>query len=242
MCFPELFVFTYSSKHKPKNRCSAVSWAVCSGDRRVNTIDCWPDPLRRFQGSCGVPSAVTYEKTRPHQLCQWGFPAIQQQNHLKNESKPFKLFKLLFENPRNVPDSDSDGNSELATLKRLLVKYGKTADDITADYLQCIWTFTKEVLNRNVRTFAREFALRVILTIPAVWTPITTERFKELAIRAGLPVDIVLLPESEAAAADAFSGTSQRARFKVGDVITICDAGGQTCVRFSIHGRREIRR
>ena len=186
-----------------------------------------------------MPSAVTYEKARPHKLCQWGFPAIRRQNHSKNVSEPFTWFKLLLEEPRNVPDYDNDeSDSELATLKKLMAKYHKSADDITADYLQCIWAYTKEQLKRNIPNFQNEFAVRVILTIPAVWTPDTTKRVKELAIRAGLPVDIVLLPEPEAAAVAVLEGATQRARLKVGDVVTVCDAGGGTCVRSSIHEKK----
>jgi len=130
-----------------------------------------------------------------------------------------------------MPESDS----ELGTLNRLLEAHGKNAQDITVDYLRSIWKYTAEQLKLNLgANFQEEYTVRVVLTIPAVWTPSTLKMVKALAIRAGLPNDTDLLPEPEAAAVASLKVAAARAKLGEGDIITVCDAGGGTCVRYTV--------
>ncbi|KAF8253057.1 hypothetical protein K440DRAFT_274852 [Wilcoxina mikolae CBS 423.85] len=208
---------------------SGVSWAINDRRKEVHIIENWPDPQARNRTSHKVPSAVTYNVHDPSKLISWGFPAIRRQGPGDGrESEPFTWFKLLLQEPESMPGTESD--SELGTLSRLMREHGKTVQDITVDYLRCIWGYTKEQLNAILNEdFQETYHMRVILTIPAVWTPNTIIMMKELAVKAGLPTSTDLLPEPEAAAVAVLKVTTERAELQQGDVVTVCDAGGGTC-------------
>jgi hypothetical protein len=115
-----------------------------------------------------------------------------------------------------MPESDS----ELGTLNRLLETYGKNAQDITVDYLRSIWKYTAEQLKPNLgATFQEEYTVRVVLTIPALWTLSTIKMMKALAIRAGLPTNADLLPESEAIVVSTLRIATARAKLGEGDFV-----------------------
>jgi hypothetical protein len=70
----------------------------------------------------------------------------------------------------------------------------------------------------------------VVLTVPASFDASARELTREAALAAGLPADVVLLEEPQAAlyAWLADAGERWRRRVKVGDVILVCDVGGGT--------------
>jgi molecular chaperone DnaK (HSP70) len=171
---------------------------------------------------------VTYDKAHPHSLVSWGFNAIRRSYHEEHEEGPFTWFKLLLQRPENP---ESKENSELKTLEHLMKKFGKNVQDITVDFLRCLWDYTKKQLQFILgEDFMHRFSVRVILTIPAVWKPATIIMMKDLAKKAGLPENTDLLPEPEAAAIAVLGRAARRALLEAEDVITVCDAGGGTCV------------
>ncbi|KAF8243836.1 hypothetical protein K440DRAFT_605702 [Wilcoxina mikolae CBS 423.85] len=223
-------------------RDTSVSWAIADRRREVHIIENWPDPQCRNRTSLEVPTAVTYNIHDPSKLISWGFPAIRRQGPRDGkESEPFTRFKLLLQESERMPEIES--NSELGTLCRLMREHGKTVQDITVDYLRCIWSYTIEQLNAITNEdFQATDHMRVILTIPAVWTPNTTIMMKELAVKAGLPRSMDLLPELEAAAVAGLRDTAEKAELQKGDIITICHAGHITCevITYKIHGMQPL--
>ena len=181
-----------------------------------------------------MPSAVTYDVSDPSKLINWGFPAIRRQapGYGGRESEPFTRFRTLLQESRNMSKLYVE---ELGTLNRLLEAHGKNAKDITVDYLRCIWKYTAQQLKPNLgANFQEEYTVRVVLTIPALWTPSTTKMMKALAIRAGLPYHTALLLEPKAVAVATFKVAAVEARLETGDIVTICNAGGETCVSNNI--------
>ncbi|KAI5816996.1 hypothetical protein BZA77DRAFT_311532 [Pyronema omphalodes] len=206
---------------------SGVAWATGDRPESIQVISNWIDPSSANRTSHKVPTAVTYEKSHPHALVSWGFNAIRRSYHEENEEGPFTWFKLLLQRPENP---ESKENSELKTLEHLMKKFGKSVQDITVDFLRCLWDYTKKQLQFILgEDFMHRFSVRVILTIPAVWKPATIIMMKDLAKKAGLPENTDLLPEPEAAAIAVLGRAARRALLQAEDVITVCDAGGGTC-------------
>jgi molecular chaperone DnaK (HSP70) len=205
-----------------------VSWAVNNDARKVNVIRNWPDPTAPHPTSHKVPTVVTYNLDRPEKVLDWGFGAVRKRH--RKETKQFKWFKLLLQ-PESLKENGAVDIIELTTLKHLLITYGKTAEDVTVDYLKCIWGYTKEQLHKQLGSkFMADYSIRVIFTIPAIWAPGSSTKIKGLTRKAGLPEEIHFVQESEAAALAVLRGLKQF-QVKVGDIITVCDAGGGTCVR-----------
>jgi molecular chaperone DnaK (HSP70) len=73
-------------------------------------------------------------------------------------------------------------------------------------------------------------AQQVVLTVPASFDASARELTREAALGAGLPADLVLLEEPQAAlyAWLADAGPRWRRQVAVGDVILVCDVGGGT--------------
>jgi len=71
---------------------------------------------------------------------------------------------------------------------------------------------------------------RVVLTVPASFDASARELTREAALDAGLPQDLVLLEEPQAAvyAWLAATGDQWRRRLDVGDTLLVCDVGGGT--------------
>lgn len=70
----------------------------------------------------------------------------------------------------------------------------------------------------------------VVLTVPASFDPVARELTREAALAAGLPDDLVLLEEPQAAlyAWLEHQGDRWRKQLKVGDSVLVCDVGGGT--------------
>ncbi|KAF8244520.1 actin-like ATPase domain-containing protein [Wilcoxina mikolae CBS 423.85] len=207
---------------------SGVSWAVNGRDRGINIIRNWPDPSAPHPTSHKVPTAVKYSSEEPHELLNWGFGALRRRN--KQESEPFTWFKLLLQPQKLNEDGAADQYRdilELTTLRKLLSDYGKTAEDVTVDFLGCIWGHAKEQLRVRLGSdFMDTYSVRVIFTTPAIWEPNSYNQVKELARKAELPKNIYFVQEPEAAAMAVLKEPEQ---VNVRDIVTVCDAGGGTC-------------
>jgi hypothetical protein len=183
------------------------------------------------QTSNKVPTVLTYHIEKPHKLLDWGFRALRRRD--KQESELFEWFKLLL-----LPETSDDNADilELTTLRHLLDKYNKTVEEVTVDYLGCIWRHTEKNLRKHLgKKFMDSFIVKVIFTIPAIWEPASRYKIGPLARKAGLPEDIYFVQEPEAAAMEVLKGSD---RVSVGDIITVCDAGGGTCVRYNFHSNK----
>ena len=71
---------------------------------------------------------------------------------------------------------------------------------------------------------------KVVLTVPASFDAVARELTREAAIAAGLPTDLVLLEEPQAAVYWwlSASGDDWRSKLSVGDTLLVCDVGGGT--------------
>lgn len=164
---------------------SGVSWAVNGGSRTVRLINDWPRSRVAHQPK--VPSSISYENGRPQ---KWGYAVTE-------NDESFRWIKILLETERG-PEKTVQ---QVKDSNRLLGRINKSAEDVVADYLRLLWDYTMADI-RNTRDDYDEmtFSLRVILTVPAMWSPAAKEKTRRAAVKAGLPSKITLVTEPEAAA------------------------------------------
>ncbi|KAF8531050.1 hypothetical protein BDD12DRAFT_903507 [Trichophaea hybrida] len=184
----------------------------------------WPDPEAHSPTTNKVPTAVVYNIARPEKVLDWGYGAIRRRDGQGSEL--FEWFKLLLQ-PESYDENMAGDMLELKNLKDLLHTYGKSAEDVTVDYLKCIWRHTEKQLCMKLGpSFMVEYSVQVVFTIPAIWEPGSRNKVKGLAHKAGLPKNIEFVQEPEAAAMEVLKGSRNIGK---GDIITVCDAGGGTC-------------
>jgi molecular chaperone DnaK (HSP70) len=145
-----------------------------------------------------VPTLISYNNDGT--VRAWGFKAEAAQEG----PAPLGWFKLLLENL-------SEHNYYQRYLQSEHVKNfkdnptGKDAEAVTVDYLRCLWDHTmKDIAKDRSSNFRDLYNLRVILAIPAVWSPAAHRKMRNIAAKAGLecdsPVELVLEPEAAALA------------------------------------------
>ena len=164
-----------------------MSWAVNGGNKQVRLINDWPNPNSTVANSDKVPTIISYKNGRPH---NWGY-------NVELSEQSFKWFKILLD-PKHKLGSSSEA---VLTSSRLLSSLNKTADEVVADYLRLIWQYAKDDIQRlKGDNWQSVYTLRVVLTVPAIWSPAAKDKTLKAAKAAGLPDEISLVTEPEAAA------------------------------------------
>ncbi|KAL8708386.1 MAG: hypothetical protein Q9225_007610 [Loekoesia sp. 1 TL-2023] len=193
---------------------SGVSWAINGGSKNIRLINNWPDPGAQNASKEKVPSSISYSNGQPQ---SWGYTV-----GLNEES--FRWIKILLEeNHKYATTVEPVKNSNT-----LLRKVEKTAQDVVADYLKLLWTYTIEDIRKHHPDYEEIFVLRVILTVPAIWSPAAKDRTLQAAKKAGMPEDIQLVTEPEAAALATLKEKADENLLKVGEAFVVVDAGGGT--------------
>lgn len=194
---------------------SGVSWAVNAGTRTVRLINDWPDPINAIANSEKVPTVISYENGQPH---SFGYSVPPTGNGLR-------WFKLLLD-----PKHSYARTREATASQRALENMNKNAENVAADYLRLIWAYTKADITRvKGDGWESTYELKIVLTVPAIWTPAARDRTTRVAQLAGIPGNIVLVTEPEAAALAVLKDKNEEdANLKPGDAFVVCDAGGGT--------------
>lgn len=166
---------------------SGVSWAINGGTKKVRLIDDWPKPNSSIENTEKVPTAISYgQDGEPY---HWGY-------NVESTEKSFKWFKLLLDPQRAAKDADA-----IISPKSLLGGVNKTAEQVAADYLRLIWGYTMDDIERSQgEGWQSRHPLRIVLTVPAIWSHAAKDRTLRAAQAAGLPENLSLVSEPEAAA------------------------------------------
>lgn len=165
---------------------TGVSWAVNLGTKKVRLINDWPKSNSSIENTEKVPTTISYEGNEPH---HWGY-------NVEAREKSFKWFKLLLD-----PGRSAQGPAHLDSSVTLLQSLNKTPEQVAADYLRKIWKYTINDIERaQGEGWQSRHSLRVVLTVPAIWSPAAKDRTLRAAQAAGLPDDLTLVSEPEAAA------------------------------------------
>ncbi len=116
-----------------------------------------------------------------------------------------------------------------STLQQLEA-LNKAPEEVAAEYLSLIWQYAKEDI-RKVRGDDWEsiYAVKAILTVPAIWSEAAKSRTLRIAKKAGIPDNVSLVSEPEAAALAILRERKEEGEaLQAGDCFVVCDAGGGT--------------
>jgi hypothetical protein len=172
---------TESSQH------SGVSWAVNAGEKVVQTISNWPNPRASNASEVKVPSLVSYVDGHPS---KWGYEVTP-----KDES--LQWMKLLLEPNEHYAKQ----TKHIRQSEQILHRLQKEAIHVVADYLRFLWDFTVNDIRRKYSDNYKDiYDLKVVITVPAMWSPAAKDRTLSAAKLAGLANDITIVTEPEAAA------------------------------------------
>jgi hypothetical protein len=200
---------------------SGVAWALNRGTKHVNLIRDWENPTAQHSNpnSDKVPTLLSY-KRESAAVAAWGFKAAA------IDGNSLRWFKILLE-----PEHKYEETPEQVTYsKEILAKMEKTAQDAAADYLRFLWSYAKEHIRRHTpKDDDTNYSHKVVITVPAMWSDVAKERTREAAEAAGIPGEVSLVSEPEAAALAEFRDKLKKGHpLKKDDIFIICDAGGGT--------------
>jgi hypothetical protein len=135
--------------------------------------------------------------------------------------------------------------------KQLLQNAGKTPIEAVADYLRLLWKHAIVNIARSFGEAAVEgLPIRVVCTVPAVWTTDAVRKMREAAKEAGIMDDrlagettLDFVSEPEAAALATFDDLKSRPNFQEGDTFVVCDAGGGTVdlISYKVVGTKPLK-
>lgn len=166
-------------------RHSGVSWAINDGTKKIRLITNWRNPDALIASNGKVPSLITYVNGISE---IWGYDV-----GLDDES--FKWIKILLEENHKfaiIVQPVQNSNT-------LLRKVQKTAQNVVADYLRLLWEYTIGDIRGFHPNYEELFNLRVVLTVPAMWSPAAKDKTSGAAKLAGMPETVKLVTEPEAA-------------------------------------------
>jgi len=194
---------------------SGISWACNAGVKKIHVVKDWPNP-NPVAESDKVPSKITYQNGKPN---QWGFKVDYKEQSLL-------WFKLLLDEKSKV---GRDSENVTCTLRQLAA-LKKAPEDVAADYLSLVWQYAKDDIRRERGDGWDEiYTTRAVLTVPAIWSEAAKARTLRIARKAGIPENVSLVTEPEAAALAVFRDRKDEGdAFEVGDCFVVCDAGGGT--------------
>jgi molecular chaperone DnaK (HSP70) len=137
-----------------------------------------------------IPTLLLYDGKR----MKWGYEA-EQSVHPGNQHQLIQGVKLLMDEGqefRYAPASESG---------KLIKQMGKSAVQVSGDYLASLVTHAREMLRRRFGAALQTFDLHYILTVPALWSDKGKNSTMQAAHLAGIPAaNLTLLSEPEAAA------------------------------------------
>jgi molecular chaperone DnaK (HSP70) len=193
---------------------------------KIAVVKAWPNANQQFAEK--TPSIMAYENGKP---VAWG-------GQLKRAHKTrIACFKLgLQEGARQHYQAEDSAALLGGYINDPNWKHpdlpNKTAIDIAADYLALVGDF---VINNVLRSrFGEEFLkneqISYALTIPAIWSDKAKDATKQVAEKAGIPMDRMILITEPEAAAQYCATTCLEVNLQPGDHFLVCDAGGGTVV------------
>lgn len=201
------------------------TWSKATNINNIEPVHRWDvdEGSARNQESDKVPTKICYDSNG--QVLKWGYRVTPRD---QNQVEWFKL--LLSKEAKDGP--------KVKKTRAVLERLGKTAVDVVADYLRCLWKHAIEVIELALSKVAVDnMTFRVVLTLPANWDHRAQRLTVQAAVQAGItiprsqgPTFFKTVSEPEAAALAAWheSGMRWRPDLQLNDNFVVCDAGGGT--------------
>lgn len=174
-----------------------------------------------------MPSTIAYD--RNGKVTKWGYYVREQDK----DAFRFRWMKILLD-PSHKYYKEAPHIQEMVARLTML---GKTAEDVISDYLKCFWDHTLATLRRK-REELELYTWQVVLTVPAVWTPAAKDKTLKAAIKAGMPADIQLVTEPEAAALAVLKDKTEEDTVKVENSIIPIISKAEPLVTATLDRRR----
>jgi len=96
------------------------------------------------------------------------------------------------------------------TSNALLGTMNKTAQDVAADYLNFLWQYAEEDIRKHTQSGWKDiYSVKVVITVPAMWTPVAKDHTKKAALAAGITDNVSIVTEPEAAALAVFKDRAE---------------------------------
>ncbi|KAI2620987.1 actin-like ATPase domain-containing protein [Hypomontagnella submonticulosa] len=200
---------------------SGVAWATIADFEKdqINLITSWPG-CGREEGK--APTELFYE----HDQTMWGYD-------IPADAEPIRWFKLLLLREEDL-DPELRQAEYLLRAQKVLREHGKTATDLIADYLKCLWQHILHTIHKaRGKSVVEGLTFHVVITVPAIWKGYARQGMEEAAKKAGIlnprpagRTTLAFAPEPEAAALATICEPGRT--INEGDVYVICDAGGGT--------------
>jgi molecular chaperone DnaK (HSP70) len=221
------YALTANLPKKPEDKSKLVN--------HVNIIRGWPGNVMADK----VPSLLYYKTSDSSP--SWGFTA--QKNADKNKDGiRIAHFKLGLQRDLSVyapiPSDSPLGGGYINDYDWHHPNLGsKKAINFAADYLSCIFNYSKERLETHHGAARLENQKTAyVVTVPAIWGGEAKELTRRVATSAGIPRrSLILITEPEAAAVYCSSKCKQEGGLNVNDKFLICDAGGGTVVYLLVY-------
>jgi len=181
---------------------SGIAWATNSKSKEVRLIEEWPqrEGTSNNPNSAKVPTLIS-----PSDSSQWGFAA---------PDGAHEWFKILL-------DPDHFHIKELGELSKFEITEAsaREAERDSQAFLRQLWLHAKERISDALPKYNifQNYDIKAVITVPAVWSDTAKERTRQIAIQAGLPLDLAIINEPEAAAIAVFRDLQERdkVQFKV---------------------------
>ncbi|KAI0139600.1 actin-like ATPase domain-containing protein [Hypoxylon sp. NC0597] len=200
---------------------SGVAWATIADFEKdqINLVTSWPGSGRE-EGK--APTELFYE----HDQVMWGYG-------IPADAEPIRWFKLLLLKEEDLAP-ELRRAEYLLRAQKVLREYNKTAVDLIADYLKCLWEHILYTINKARGKFVVDgLAFHVVITVPAIWKGYARQGMEEAARKSGIldprpagRTTLTFAPEPEAAALATICEPGRT--IEEDDVYVICDAGGGT--------------
>ncbi|KAK5737794.1 hypothetical protein LTR17_006442 [Elasticomyces elasticus] len=176
----------------------------------------------RASGASDVFNLDPLNQTLDHALqssgdtMRWGF-------QIRPDEDRLRCLKLFLDPSQPIPDHIS-----LPDVRQQLMLCGKNVNIVVAEFLRALFAHTKEILSRRYgQQFVATTKLKIVLTVPAVWSDTAKDATLKAAEAAGMGNDIAMISEPEAAAVYTLQAI-QPNNLKVGNNFIVIDAGGGT--------------
>jgi molecular chaperone DnaK (HSP70) len=134
--------------------------------------------------------------------------------------------------PKHLQDS-----LHIQKSARMLQASGKTATQVTGDYLRQVWQHTLRTIEKSKgSTILRGTPIHVVLTVPAIWKDYVRDCMREAAKLAGIldkrplaaDTTLAFISEPEAAVMATMPELENGGDLAFGDSFVVCDCGGGT--------------
>ena len=179
-------------------------------------IEDWPR-VDSFGVTAGkVPSTISYQNGEPY---HWGYA-------VGSEEQSFNRLKSLLK----FTDKDDQMPNEVTEALKQFHAFHTSPELVVTDYLRLIWEYTQKDIGKILGDdWDFLYTLKIVLTVPAIWSYSAVASLKSVAVGAGLGDNLALTTELEAAALAYMRTWKEDDNSpRVGDSFVVCNAGSTT--------------